>query len=71
MQMHVTLCAAMPIHSLQLLPLCDDLRFHKYLSSFHISVGESAYDDVLCICVCECMRVKPVVVQPCSLMSGL
>lgn len=25
----------------------------------------------LCICVCVCMRVKPVVMQPCSLMSGL
>lgn len=72
MQMHVTLCAAMAIHSLQLLPLCDDLRFHKYLSSLHISVGESAYDDVFAfVCVCVCMRVKPVVMQPCSLMSGL
>lgn len=70
--MHVTLCAAMPIHSLQLLPLCDDLRFQKYLSSLHISVGESAYDDVCAfVCVCVCMRVKPVVMQPCSLMSGL
>lgn len=55
MQMHVTLCAAMPIHSLQLLPLCDDLRFQKYLSSLHISVGESAYDDVCAfVCVYAC-----------------
>lgn len=68
--MHVTLCAAMPIHSLQLLPLCDDLKFHKYLSSLHISVGESAYDDV-CAFVCVYACKTSVAVQPCSLMSGL
>lgn len=58
----------MPIHSLQFLPLCDDLKFHKHLSSLHISVGESAYDDV-CAFVCVYTCKASVALQPCSLMS--
>lgn len=64
--MHVSLCAYTQSAAL---PLCDDLRFHKHLSSLHVSLWGNLHMMMmrvhLCVHVCEAL----VLVKPCSLVS--